>query len=207
MHENRYAWDNVFRTKGRVFTRPHENMPAIASFLKARLATRILDLGSGTGRHLVYFARRGFKVYGIDNSSAGIKLARQWLRAEGLRAWLFCQDIRRRLPFPTRWFDAVIAVQVIHHGRLADIKRIVREIERVIKLGGLIFVTVPALRNQGLQFKRIEPGTYVPLDGPEKGLPHHYFTPRTLRAMFSHFDIQSLRVDRNKHYCLTGYKK
>jgi ubiquinone/menaquinone biosynthesis C-methylase UbiE len=110
------------------------------------------------------------------------------------------------LPYEDAFFEAIISTQVIHHGRLATIKAVVAEIERVLKPGGLVFITVPAAKNQAKTFEEIEPHTFIPLDGPEKGLPHYYFTPETLRLVFENFEILDIHVDQVAHYCLAGIK-
>ena len=55
-------WNAVFRQNGRVFTDPHEDVPRIAHLLKERGACTVLDLGCGSGRHVVYLAQQGFAV-------------------------------------------------------------------------------------------------------------------------------------------------
>jgi len=115
-------------------------------------------------------------------------------------------DITEPLPFEDAFFEAVISTQVIHHATLATIKVIIQEIERVLKRQGFVFITVPSLRNQGTRFEQIEPNTFIPLDGVEKGLPHHYFTPEELREVFRDFDVLDIHVDTVKHYCLCALK-
>jgi len=113
-----------------------------------------------------------------------------------------------RLPYEDEFFDAVVSVQVIHHADIATIRAIVDEVSRVLKRGGFLFVTVPGLRNQGANFEQLEPNTYIPLDGPEKGLPHHYFTPEELREVFGpHYDIVDIHLDAWDHYCLLAVKR
>lgn len=133
-----------------MFEEPHEDMPGVVQLLKNNGAETILDLGCGSGRHVVYLARAGFSVYGLDNSPEGIQIGRQWLAEEGLEADLRLGSMTDRLPFDDSFFDAVISVQVIHHARIMSIRFIVQEIGRVLTKGGLVFVTVPTLRNQGV---------------------------------------------------------
>ena len=154
----------------------------------------------------MYLARHGFSVFGLDSSPEAIRAAREWLSQESLEADLRVQDMTARLPHGDGFFDAVVSVQVIHHARIATIRRVAEEVTRVLRPGGFLFVTVPRSRNQARAFRQVEENTFVPLDGPEQGLPHHYFTPLELREVFDEFEVQEIRVDQVDHYCLSAFK-
>ncbi len=207
MSPSKTAWDEIFAQHGRVFLEPHQAMPEIVQMLKDRGGRTILDLGCGTGRHVVYLAGSGFSVFGLDNSPEALKATHRWLADEGLEADLRLQDMTEKLPYQDGFFDAALCVQVIHHADMATISRVVGEISRVLKKGGYLFVTVPTLRNQAETFEQLEPNTFVPLDGPEKGLPHHYFTPEELREVFGGYDIVDIHLDVWQHYCLSAFKR
>jgi SAM-dependent methyltransferase len=207
------SWNEIFKQQGKVFRQPHEDIPGVGQLLLEREASNVLDLGCGTGRHVVYLARSGLSVFGLDNSPEGIRLTRQWLKEEGLDADLRLQSMADRLQYEDGFFDAVISVQVIHHADIATIRRIVEEIARILRAGGLLFVTVPQLKDGGpyawwgTNFEQVEPHTFVPLDGPEKGLLHHYFTVEELREVFGGFDIADIHIDSVDHYCVLGFKR
>ncbi len=207
MEESTKTWDQIFNQSGKVFTQPHEDLTSIISMLKGRKASRVLDLGSGSGRHVVYLAGQGFSVFGIDSSPSGMDMTRQWLLEERLTADLRIQDISQKLPYDTDFFGAVFSIQVIHHATIAAIQRIIGEMDRVLKKEGFVFITVPKLKNQGKEFKEIEPNTFVPMDGREKGLPHHYFIPGELHVFFKNFHITDIHLDRINHYCLSAFKR
>ena len=206
MSQSTDAWNKIFKQEGRVFTEPHEDMPGLVRLLKDHQAKTILDLGCGSGRHTVYFAQQGFSVYGLDNSPQAIELTRQWLADEGLQSDLKLQSMTERLPYEDAFFDAVVSVQVIHHAPISTIKDIVHEICRVLKVGGYVFVTVTMLKHHKESFEEIEPNTFVPSSGPEKGLPQHCFTPQELREVFGAFEISDIHIDGTEHYCLLGFK-
>ena len=199
--DTKNPWDHIFKTDGRVFSDPHEDLPGLVETMMERGAIRVLDLGSGSGRHVIHLTRNGFQVYGLDNSPEGLALTNDWLMAENLSADLRLGSMHDPLPYEDAFFDGVISVQVIHHAELAAIRKTVAEITRVLKPGGLCFVTVPKT-NYHPAYTEIEPGTIIPLDGPEKGLPHHYFTPEELRAVFQDFEVIDIHIDAVDHYCM-----
>lgn len=206
MDDQRAVWDAVYAREGDVFPAPHEDMPGLSETLRQRGARTVLDLGCGSGRHLAFLARGGFAATGLDGAPAGLALAEKQLRVAGLAADLRLGDIYAPLPYADAHFDAVIAVQVIHHATRARIDALAREIVRVLRPGGLVYLTVPSRRDQGEHFAEIEPGTYVPLDGREAGLAHHYFTPEELRTLLPGCVARDLHLDRAAHYCLTAEK-
>ena len=122
------VWNEIFARQGRTFFEPHEDMPGIVRLLKAGGASTILDLGSGTGRHVVYLASNGFSIMGLDNSPEGIKATSQWLVDEGITAELRLQNMTERFPCENASLDAVVSVQVIRHADTETIKGIVAEV-------------------------------------------------------------------------------
>ena len=199
------AWNTIFKTQGKVFLEPHADMPVLVQQLQNEGAKTVLDLGSGSGRHVIYLAQQGFSVYGLDNAPEGLDMTRDWLAAAGLTAILCQQNMTDPLPYASEFFDAVISVQVIHHADIATIKHIIGEIERVLKPGGLLFVTVP-VTNHHQNVVELEPGTFLPLDGWEAGLAHHYFTPEELRQVCVAFAILDIHGDGVNHTCLLARK-
>ncbi|MFZ5933194.1 MAG: class I SAM-dependent methyltransferase [Patescibacteria group bacterium] len=215
-------WDKVFRKHGRVFTEPHEDIEKIAELFRKKGVKRILDLGSGTGRHVVDFARKGFEVYGFDISESGIQLTRNWLKEEELQANLKIGSIYQKLPYKNNFFDAVISTGVIHHETVENIKKAIREIERILKPNGLIFMTVRKRKfrkfypkstiierygKQKSRYQVIDSRTYVPLDGPEKGLKHFLFNKSLIRKEFKNFKLNIWVDSEKRHYCFSGELK
>lgn len=206
MKYNKNRWDQIFRREGRVFDNPHEDMPRLIPYFRARGAKRILDLGCGSGRHIVFLAKHDFEVHGVDVSPVGIELAKRWMEDEGLAASLIIGDIYNKLPYADACFDAVISVQVIHHNTAENIRRLIAEIWRLLQPAGLFFATVPMYRNQAKRFQQIEENTFLPLDGREKGIPHYYFDEEQIRKFFSAFKSLDIHVDSKNHYCFLGEK-
>jgi ubiquinone/menaquinone biosynthesis C-methylase UbiE len=87
----------------------------------------ILDLGSGSGRDMRYFADRGFRVIGIDYSASLVKLARSFSKQPVV--W---GDFSA-LPFEDDSFDAVWAIGSLVHTSRDSIFPVFREVHRVSK--------------------------------------------------------------------------
>ncbi len=199
-------WESVYQSGQRMDIPPHPEMKLVADLFERSGVRRILDLGSGGGRHTVYLATLGFDVYGLDSSPTGLAYTLRVLSEKGLSAHLTLHEMNP-LPFDDSYFDAVISIQVIHHNRLEGVRSTIREIRRVLAGGGIIWVTVPVSKNEpSISHAEIEPGTVIPLDGPEKGLPHHYFRSEELPELFEGFTLNDLHIDTVNHFSVLARK-
>ena len=206
-------WDELFKKQGKMFTEPHRDMQRIAEMLQERGARCILDLGCGTGRHLIFLSRYGFDVYGFDSSPTAIEIAAQWLDNEKLEATIMMHRMEETFPYSDDFFDAVISIQVIHHNLMSDILNTVKEIERVLCKDGLLFVSVPVLtvgpmkEEDDWDLEKVEEGTFIPRKGPESGILHHYFTEDEVSQIFHSFTLLEHFIDSNRHRCILAIKK
>jgi SAM-dependent methyltransferase len=192
-------------------------IPMLENFLRKSGGSKVLDFGCGAGRHTIYFVRKGFEVYGFDVSRVAIRRARELLKKENLSANLMILDMTKPLPYQGAYFDAILAVRVMHHTYVKNIKSIANEIDRVLKTGGYLFLQVPSFsraerlrrKREGWKFEEPEPRTYVSLDGEEKGIPHHHFTKNELLALFKNYSTNYLHKGTKHHsgYCFVARKK
>jgi predicted SAM-dependent methyltransferase len=120
------------------------------------------------------------------------------------------------LPYEASFFDAVLAIKVMHHTYMDNIKTMVKEIDRVLKSGGYLFLQVPAFsceetqkwKREGLKPEDLEPRTYVHSEGEEKGIPHHHFIKEELLELFENYDIEEIHcaTEHYRGYCLIARK-
>jgi SAM-dependent methyltransferase len=95
----------------------------------------LLDVGCGRGEVLWAAREAGWRFEGVDPSLANLEWARLNLGVEG-RA-----GIIEEANFPDDHFDAVIMGGVIEH--LYDPFRVLQEVWRVLKPGGLFYLDAP----------------------------------------------------------------
>jgi SAM-dependent methyltransferase len=187
-------WDEIFQRDGRIFLEPAPIVIHFTDLLKSAGLIRVLDLGCGSGRHMVHMANSGLQVYGVDNSPTALRLAAEWLAEKDDVARLTLADARQPLPFQNDSFDALISTQVIHHAILATVQETANEIARIVRPSGRILISVPLGKDADCDSIEIEPQTFVPLTGTEKGLPHHIFKSEELPDLFSPFQTIDVSV-------------
>ncbi len=172
---------------------------------------RILDIGCGTGRHAIHFARMGFEVDGFDEDEDVVDRAKRFLERENLKAHLRVWDMTNPFPYENSMFDAVVAARVIHHTYAENIARIAVEIDRVLKQDGFLFLQVPAYETQTFDSGTnwAEPGTLIARAGPEKGVLHHFFRREELVELFPGFSVEKIHSNSEHYggYCLIARKQ
>lgn len=201
------SWDKIYIKKGKDYTSPVNKIPKLVKLFKKYNVKRVLDLGCGGGEHILLLANKNFDVYGIDISKEGIKIARKRLKAKGHKVHLKIGSIYEKLPYKNNFFNAVISLRTIHHARARKIRFLIEEIKRILKPGGLIFITVPKVnisKKPKIPIKLIEPRTYLNLGGEEKGVTHYTYNKELLKKHFKNFKILKLHVNSNNYYCLLG---
>ena len=107
---------------------------------------RVLDVCCGSGGPSLRVVRQsGATVVGVDIHPDGISAARQATARDGLAALASFEplDAQGPLPFEGGFFDAIMCIDAINH--LADRPRVLREWSRVLKPGGRLLFTDPAV--------------------------------------------------------------
>jgi 2-polyprenyl-3-methyl-5-hydroxy-6-metoxy-1,4-benzoquinol methylase len=102
---------------------------------------KVLDIGCTNGDFSVPLIKKGFDCYGIDYIDKAIRES----RSKGVK--VLKSSFLERLPFRSGFFDIVFAGEVIEH--TIDDESFLKEINRVLKPGGLLILTTPNLVSLG----------------------------------------------------------
>jgi SAM-dependent methyltransferase len=102
---------------------------------EARSGLDILEVGCGPGGMMVPLARFG-RVHGLDISHDAMR----YCRHRGFPN--VATGSGMELPFADHSFDVVALFDAIEH--IPDDRRVLDEVKRVVRPGGLVFITVPA---------------------------------------------------------------
>jgi 2-polyprenyl-6-hydroxyphenyl methylase/3-demethylubiquinone-9 3-methyltransferase len=97
---------------------------------------RVLDVGCGGGFLSEEFAKLGFEVHGIDPSLPTLEKAKKHAMLSKLEI-KYAHGAGEKLEYPDSHFDVVVCCDVLEH--VKDLDRVISEISRVLKPGGLFF--------------------------------------------------------------------
>jgi ubiquinone/menaquinone biosynthesis C-methylase UbiE len=100
---------------------------------------KILDIGCGSGRFTLAFAKLGAKLsVGVDLGSEGLKIGKSMAKKEKIKNIKFYKSNVLQLPFKDNSFDFVFCKGVLHH--TGDTYKGLSELKRVLKLNSNAFI-------------------------------------------------------------------
>jgi ubiquinone/menaquinone biosynthesis C-methylase UbiE len=111
--------------------------PPFSAFVSAHLKPlqRVVDVGCGPGRALVFLESLGICAVGCDLSGVSLSLA-----ARRVKVGRFVQADVLSLPFENATFDAAVCDGVLHH--CPDAQEGLVELSRVLKPRGVLYLAV-----------------------------------------------------------------
>jgi SAM-dependent methyltransferase len=187
---NQQLWDNRYQKEGYIWG---DESSICARTIAERLqgtGKKVIDLGCGYGRDVIYLAKKGFQVIGVDLSEIGINTAKEWAKKECPDA-KFC--LRKDVNFNDykEYFDAVISNRVMHLLiRPEERMEYLNEVCHILKKGGLLSLTARSVNDP------TRPKSHVNQDEPAQVRPGHwvkFFTHDEFYECFkSHFEIKSI---------------
>jgi SAM-dependent methyltransferase len=98
----------------------------------------MLDAGCGTGYNVQHYEKAGHTVFALDIAKEAISGVQQ----KGFRR--ICQASVKEIPYHSQTFDFVFSFDVVQQLSVEDGKEAVKEMHRVLKPGGWLFIRVAA---------------------------------------------------------------
>jgi len=109
--------------------------------LSALKPGKILEIGCGSCRNLLPFAKQGFQCYGIDFSKNMLKYAREYCKKYNFNV-ILKKARAEKLPFSDNSFDYILSIATLHHLNRKEQELAVAEMTRVLKKNGIALVAV-----------------------------------------------------------------
>lgn len=145
----------------------------------------VLDIGCGAGHGSNLLSKKYKHVCGVDISEDAIRYAKENWSQGNIE---FKVGSALEIPFTDNYFDVVAAFEVFEH--LDDWRKFLSEIKRVLKPGGMVYISTP---NKDLY----SPGTKKPIN------PHHVFEmtiPEFKSALKEFFILENFYGQRTPIY-------
>ena len=158
------------------------------NFVSGDKESTVLDIGCGSGHGSHNLSCRFKKIYGVDISPEAIAYSKQNWTMPNVE---FMEGSGTSIPFADNYFDIAAAFEVFEH--VEDWKKFLSELKRVVKNGGLIFMSTPnrEVYSPGAKFT----------DKPRN--PFHFFemsVPEFKNALGEFFTIEKFYGQRTPVY-------
>jgi tellurite methyltransferase len=134
---------------------------------------KVLDVGCGNGRNLIYFLRNGYEVFGVDPQPQAVETVKELSAAlapdNPLENFMVCAA--ENLPFTDATFDLIISSAVLHFAK--DVRHFDSMLEamfRVLKPGGYFFARLASDIGIEHLVKPLGNDRYLLPDGSERFL-------------------------------------
>lgn len=168
----------------------------------------ILDAGGGIGRFACEFVKRGYKVHLLDSSRMALRRALRHLlqQKKTVNFDLHWGDVANLSMFSDATFDGTFAIELICY--CINPKKILKELIRVTKNGGLIIVSVEGKYGGMLSDHNVSLGKIIKIFKSnllyiKNHLYVHYYTPETLYKLLEECGIEVLNIF-GCHYLAEG---
>jgi SAM-dependent methyltransferase len=141
--------------------------------------SKVLEIGCSTGSLAMRLAPSSMNYLGIDISDQAIAVA----SAVGVpNAAFLCCDAHS-IPQPDQSFDCVVVDALLHH---LDLQRILPEVHRLLRSGGVLYFNEPLGTNPLFGFyRKLTPRSRTRDERP--------FTRSDIKLMKTYFDIEEIQ--------------
>ena len=167
-----------------------------------------LDAGCAGGVFSAYLAELGWTVEAVDSSARMLDRAYAYLEdrlgtnQHAVSLWkLGIEDV----PFPADSFDAVLCLSTLEY--VEDDVGALRLLVRLLKVGGLLIITVPNRRSvvrlveRALRRIRVALGRAGPPEAAYLGFQRHQYTPAQVDTLLGELGLSK----RRKHFWSVGF--
>ncbi|MBT6691558.1 class I SAM-dependent methyltransferase [Candidatus Parcubacteria bacterium] len=168
----------------------------------------VFDIGCGEGRYLIYLSALGWQTDGVDSSQTSVETTKQAL---GDKAGSIKKADMFNMNISPNKYDLIISISTINHGFKKDLSKLINQVHEALLLEGKTFITIPDKKciNTWRTFKKhrmLDDNTAEPLIGPEKGIPHGFYTKQEIEEMFAKFKNIKMTADKTGQWLVVATK-
>jgi len=156
-----------------------------SEFFSVQKSDKILDAGCGLGDYTVFALKEDANVWAFDYSHEMVNCTAARIKNLRLKAEAVSQQSIVSIDYPNEMFDKVFCLAVLDHLPEPDRMKALKELTRVLKPGGLLYLDVPnrfayhwRLIFELMKLFKLYPGGEI-----------HFFTPGELKQLIRFFGL------------------
>ncbi|OZI12706.1 methyltransferase type 11 [Bacillaceae bacterium SAS-127] len=212
------AWETSYKNKDNFVFYPHEEIIRFAAkYIVKRTGInqfkyvaedhekiKVLDLGCGIGRHVIFFEKMSINAFGIDLSVEAIERAHEWAAVEKIDLFKekVVQGSVENLPWVDETFNFIISHGVLDSMPFTIAKEAVREAHRVLIEDGLFYCDL--ISGDDSLHSREYASEELVITEHEKNTVQSYFNFAKIQELVQgHFHIEACKLIKNEN-CLSG---
>lgn len=220
MDNKQSEWDNSYRNRDNFVFYPHEEIIRFVSkYIRKRTGldefkdvvpspekAKLLDLGCGIGRHVIYGHEMGLDAYGIDLSGAAVQVATEWATRKGMSepGRKILQGDIRQLPWADGYFNFAVSHGVLDSMPFEIARAACAELARAMATGGLFYCDL--ISGDDSAHSREYSGEEVVTTSHELGTIQSYFNLAKIHSMINgSFEIVECILIRREEAVRGGY--
>lgn len=213
-------WEDSYSKRDNYLFHPHEEVIRFVSkYIRKRVGLsqfsdilpgssprRVLDLGCGIGRHVMYCHDMGLEAYGVDLSETAIVAAIEWAGSRGSTELTprLVQSDARSLPWDDGFFQYALSHGVLDSMPFDLARAVSTELARVMAPRGLFYCDL--VSGDDSHHAREFSGEEIVATAHEKGTVQLYFNLSLIRSLFDGlFDITECNLIRREDVIKGGY--
>lgn len=220
MDTQKQEWEDSYRKRDNFVFYPHEEVIRFVSkYIRKRTGLndyasvvseyprpKVLDLGCGIGRHVIYCEQMGLDGFGIDLSEFAVTTAVEWGKSCGMAdpELKILQGDIRELPWPNGHFDFAVSHGVLDSMHFDTARSACQELARVLKPGALFYCDL--VSGDDSSHAREYCGEELVVNSHEQGTIQSYFNMSKIQTLFSGiFHIEEAVLVRRENVLRGGY--
>lgn len=220
MDNKQAEWDKSYLNRDNFVFYPHEEVIRFVSkHIRKRTGlnefkdmapnpgkAKLLDLGCGIGRHVIYGHEMGLDAYGIDLSGAAVQVATEWATRKGMGepSRKILQGDIRQLPWADGYFNFAVSHGVLDSMPFEIARAACVELARAMATGGLFYCDL--ISGDDSKHSREYSGEEVVTTSHEQGTIQFYFNLSKIHAMVDGvFEIVECILIRREEVLRGGY--
>ena len=220
MDTQKLEWEKSYRKLDNFVFYPHEEVIRFVSknirkrvglgefrdVVSCATQAKVLDLGCGIGRHVIYCHDMGLDAYGVDLSQYAVDRAVEWAKIRGVAHAdeKIVQGDIRKLPWKDGYFDFAVSHGVLDSMHFEIARAACQELRRVMKEGGLFYCDLVSGDDSG--HAREYCGEELVENLHEQGTVQSYFNIGKIQELFyGFFEIDEALLVRRENVLAGGY--